>query len=122
MTPDEDVTLEFHCHVPTHEQLGMLGELIVGKGGKKEPALPAGKLVAAKRLFEGVGVIVAVQPRESRLVLTHEEIKGFMAPMVEMSYMVTPATLLQGLKPGNSVRFTIDADKRVIVDVAPLGE
>ncbi len=100
----------------------MLGKLIVGKGGKKEPALPAGKVVAAKRLFEGVGVIVAVQPRKSRLVLTHDEIKGFMAPMVEMSFVVTPATLLQGLKPGNNVRFTIDAEKRVIVDVAPLGE
>ena len=122
VTPDEDVTLEFHCHVPTHEQLGMLGELIVGKGGKKEPALPAGKLVAAKRLFEGVGVIVAVQPRKSRLVLTHEEIKGFMAPMIEMSFKVTPAALLQGLEPEDNVRFTIDADKRAIVDVAPLGE
>ena len=120
VTPDEDVTLEFHCHVPTHEQLGMLGTLIVGKGGKKAPALPADEMVAAKRLFEGVGVIVAVEPRKSRLILTHKEIKDFMAPMVEMSYMVTPATLLQGLKPGDNVRFTIDADKRVIVDVAPL--
>ena len=88
----------------------------------QEPALRAGKVVAAKSLFEGVGVIVAVQPRTSRLVLTHEEIKGFMAPMVGMSFMVTPATLLQGLEPGDDVRFTIDADKRVIVDVAPLGE
>ncbi len=122
VTPDEDVTLEFHCHVPTHEQLGMFGRLIVGKGGKKEPTLPAGKLVAANRLFEGIGVIVAVQPRRSRLVLTHDEIKGFMAPMVGMSFVVTPATLLQGLEPGENVRFTIDADKRVIVDIAPLGE
>ncbi len=122
VTPDEDVTLEFHCHVPSHEQMGMFGRLIVGKGGEKEPLLPADEVVAAKRLFEGIGVIVAVQPRRSRLVLTHDEIKGFMAPMVEMSFMVTPATLLRGLKPGNNVRFTIDADKRVIVDVAPLGE
>ncbi len=30
VTPDEDVTLEFHCHVPTHEQLGMVGVLFVG--------------------------------------------------------------------------------------------
>ena len=120
VTPDEDVTLEFHCHVPIHEKLGMLGELIVGKGGKKEPALPAGKLVAAKRLFEGVGVIVAVELRKSRIILTHEEIKGFMAPMVEMSFMVTPATLLKGIEPGDKVRFTIDADKRAIVDVVPL--
>ena len=120
VTPDEDVTLEFHCHVPTHEQLGMRGVLIVGEGGKKEPLLPAHEAIAAKRLFEGIGVIVAVQPRRSRLVLTHDEIKGFMAPMVEMSFMVTPATLLQGLEPGHNVRFTIDADKRVIVGVVPL--
>ncbi len=122
VTPDEDVTLEFHCHVATHEQFGMLGQLIVGKGGKKEPAPPADEAVAAKRLFEGIGVIVAVQPRTSRLVLTHDEIEGFMAPMVEMSFLVASATLLQGLKPGDSVRFTIDGDKRMIVDVAPFQE
>ncbi len=52
-------------------------------------------------------------------MLTHEEIKGFMAPMVEMSFMVTPAKLLHGLEPGDNVRFIIDADKRVIVDVVP---
>ncbi len=120
VTPDEDVTLEFHCHVPTHEQLGMLGTLIVGKGGKKEPALSTDEAVAAKRLFEGVGVVVAVEPRKSRLILTHEEIRGFMAPMVEMSFMVTSATLLKGIEPGDKVRFTIDADKRAIVDVVPL--
>lgn len=98
----------------------MLGTLIVGKGGKKAPALPADEVVAAKRLFEGVGVIVAAEPRKSRLILTHEEIKDFMAPIVEMGFLATPAILLQGLKPGDNVRFTIDADKRVIVDVAPL--
>ncbi len=120
VTPDEDVTLEFHCHVPTHEQLGMLGKLIVGKGGMKEPVPSIDEAVAAKRLFEGVGVIVAVELRKSRIILTHEEIKGFMAPMVEMSFMVTSATLLKGIEPGDKVRFTIDADKRAIVDVVPL--
>ncbi len=122
VTPDEDVTLEFHCHVPTHEQFGMLGELIVGTGGTKEPAPPTDTTVATKRLFEGVGVIVAVEPRKSRLVLTHEEIKGFMAPMVEMSFMVTPATLLQGLMAGRKVRFTVDADRRAIVAISPFEE
>ncbi len=118
MTPDEDVTLEFHCHVPTHERLGMLGELIVGKGGKPpvREAPPAG----TARLFEGIGVVVAVYPRNNRLVLNHEEINGFMAAMAEMSFMVTPATLLNGIEPGDKVRFTIDADKRAIIDVVPL--
>ena len=43
-----------------------------------------------------------------------------MAAMVEMSFLVTSATLLKGIEPGDQVRFTIDADKRAIVDVVPL--
>jgi len=39
-----------------------------------------------------------------------------------MSYMVTPATLLRGLAKGDKVRFTIDADKRVIVGIVPVGK
>ncbi len=120
VTPDEDISLEFHCHVETHEKMGMHGVLVVGEGGKKKIAPPA-QVAAAKRLHEGVGVVVAVEARASRLVLDHEEIKDFMAPMV-MSYMVTPATLLQGLAKGDKVRFTIDADKRVIVGIVPVGK
>jgi len=118
VTPDEDVTLEFHCHVPTHEQFGMLGELIVGKGG--EPPAHEAPSAATARLFEGIGGVVAVDRRKNRLVLTHGEIKGFMAAMEEMSFLVTPATLLKGIEPGDKVRFTIDADKRAIVDVVRL--
>ncbi len=114
VTPDENITLDFHCHVPTHEKMGMFGTLIVGKGGK--PPARAAPTAETKRLYDGVGVIVAVLPRKSRLVVDHEEIKDFMAAM-EMSYMVTPATLLQGLETGDKVRFTIDADKRAIVGV-----
>jgi Cu/Ag efflux protein CusF len=115
VTPDEDVTLKFHCHVPTHEQLGMLGEVIVGKGGK--PPAHETPPPGTARLFEGIGSVVAVELRNNRLVLTHGEIKGFMAAMSEMSFMVTPTTLLKGIEPGNNVRFTIDADKRAIVNV-----
>ncbi len=59
--------------------------------------------------------------RAGRLVLDHEEIKDFMAPMM-MSYVVTPATLLRGLAKGDKVRFTIDAEKRAIVGVVPAGK
>ena len=114
VTPDEDISLEFHCHVETHEKMGMLGTLIVGKGG--EPAAHEAPPPEANRLYEGVGVVIAVLPRKSRLVVDHEEIKDFMAAM-EMSYVVSPATLLQGLNPDDRVRFTIDADKRAIVDI-----
>jgi FtsP/CotA-like multicopper oxidase with cupredoxin domain/Cu/Ag efflux protein CusF len=37
VTPDQDVTLLFHCHVSTHERHGMLGMLIVGKGSRLDP-------------------------------------------------------------------------------------
>ena len=80
---------------------------------KEPPAATAG------RRFEGVGELIAVQPRKSRLVVDHEEIKDFMAPMV-MSYQVTSAKLLQDLKAGDKIRFTIDADKRAIVNIVPL--
>ena len=119
VTPDEDISLEFHCHVETHEKMGMLGTLIVGKGG--EPAAHEAPPPEANRLYEGVGVVIAVLPRKSRLVVDHEEIKDFMAAM-EMSYIVTPVTLLRGLEPGDKVRFTIDANIRKIVGVVPLGE
>ncbi len=118
VTPDEEVTLEFHCHVATHEQFGMVGELIVGKGGK--PPAPDAPPPGTARLYKGIGGVVAVKPRENRLVLAHGEIKGFMAAMEEMSFMVTPAALLKGIEPGDKVRFTIDADKRAIVDVVRL--
>ena len=116
VTPDEDVTLEFHCHVPTHEELGMLGELIVGKGGK--PAAEVAVEERKQRLYEGIGIVIATLPRKSRLVVDHEEITDFMAAM-EMSYLVARAALLRGLNPGDKIRFTIDADKRAIVDIEP---
>ena len=114
VTPDQDITLEFHCHVETHEKMGMHGTLVVGKGG--EPPTHEAPAVVAKRLYEGIGVVIAVLPRKSRVIVDHEEIEDFMAAM-EMSYMVSPATLLQGIAPGDKVRFTIDADKRAIVGI-----
>ncbi len=119
VTPDKDVTLAFHCHVPVHEQFGMAGELVVGKGGSPTPHAVVAK--QAEDLYEGTGVVVAANIRESRLVVDHEEIKNFMAPMV-MSYVVSPTSLLKGLKPGAKIRFTIDANKRAIVAIVPVGK
>ena len=78
-------------------------------------------LEGGERFFEGVGVVIALEPGKSRLVVDHEEIKNFMAAM-EMSYLVSRAALLRGLNPGDKIRFTIDAEKRAIVDIKPLGE
>ena len=118
VTPDEDVTLEFHCHVPSHEKMGMLGRLIVGEGGSV--VRHEAPEIEIAQLFEGIGTVVAVDRRNSRLVLSHGEIAGFMAAMVEMSFLVSPPTLLSGIEQGDKVSFTIDASKRIIVDVSQI--
>ena len=121
VAPDRDITLAFHCHVETHEKMGMHGRLVVGKGSA--PAVHAHTRPAkgARELHQGVGVIISVEPRESRIVLDHEAIPNFMAPMV-MSYAVVPVEILHGLEAGQKVRFTIDAKIRKIVAVEPIEE
>ena len=118
VTPDEDVTLEFHCHVATHEKMEMHGRLIVRTGGASEAKKDEKTPDKRQNLHVGVGVVVSVDLRSSFLVIDHEEIKDFMAPM-EMNYAVSPPSLLRGLKSGDKVRFTVDADKRAIVDIKP---
>ena len=113
VTPDDDVTLFLHCHVAAHDKAGMIGSLVVGKGGanmKLAQAAPAAKTV------EGVGVVVAVVPRMGRLIVNHEEIKDYMAAM-EMSYQVAAPSLLEGIEPGDKIAFTIDTAVSTITAV-----
>jgi FtsP/CotA-like multicopper oxidase with cupredoxin domain/Cu/Ag efflux protein CusF len=125
VTPDEDVTLFFHCHVATHEKVGMAGKLVVGKGGEPQvlaQAPPAQAPTQASppqggaKTMHGVGVVIAALPRLGRLIVRHEEIKGFMAAM-EMSYPVTSPAMLSGLNPGDKIGFTIDPDKPTITAI-----
>jgi manganese oxidase len=115
VTPDEDVTLFLHCHVPIHDKVGMTGKLIVGKGGEPKVLAQAPAPDGAK-LVHGVGIVIVTVPRVGRLIVNHEEIKGFMGPM-EMSYPVVPPTLLNGLNPGDKIGFTVDATKSAIVAI-----
>jgi len=61
-------------------------------------------------------VVIAAVPRVGRLIVNHEEIKGFMAAM-EMSYPVMPPSLLADVKPGDKIGFTIDPAKSVITAI-----
>jgi len=117
VTPDEDVTLPFHCHVPIHEKVGMLGRLVVGKGGEpKRLAQAVTPAQAAAKTYRGVGVVIAAVPRAGRLIVNHEPIKGYMGAM-EMSYPVAPPTLLNGLNTGDKIGFTVDAGKATITAI-----
>ncbi len=67
----------------------------------------------------GEGQVVATVPKSSQIVLDHGEIKGFMEAMT-MGYRIDPPSLLEGLKSGDKVRFTIDVPKRAIIEIEKL--
>ena len=72
-----------------------------------------------QKAVTGEGNVVATVPSSSQLVVEHGEIKGFMTAMT-MGYRVEPASQLEGLKPGDRVRFTIDVQKKTIVKIERL--
>jgi Cu/Ag efflux protein CusF len=71
---------------------------------------------SGKQMVVGEGKVVATVPNASQIVVDHEEIKGFMEAMT-MGYRVEPPSLLDGLKQGDKVRFTIDVPKKAIVKI-----
>ena len=64
----------------------------------------------------GEGKVIAVVPSSSQLVIEHGPIKDYMDAMT-MGYPAEPGSLLEGLKPGDKVRFAIDVKRKVIVKV-----
>ena len=67
----------------------------------------------------GEGKVIAVVPASAQLVVQHGVIKGFMDAMT-MGYKVTPPSLLDGFKAGDTIRFTIDTQNQVIVKLEKL--
>ena len=67
----------------------------------------------------GEGKVIAVVPSSNQLVVDHGEIQGFMEAMT-MGYRVDPPSLLEGLKAGDTIRFTIDTQNRAIVKIETL--
>lgn len=70
----------------------------------------------AQKTIVAEGKVVATVPSSSQIVVEHGEIKGFMEAMT-MGYPVDPPSLLEGLKFGDKVRFTIDVPKKAIVKI-----
>lgn len=64
----------------------------------------------------GEGKVVAVVPGSNQIVVDHQEIKGFMDAMT-MGYRIEPPSLLEGVKAGDVIRFTIDTQQKAIVKI-----
>ena len=73
---------------------------------------------AEVKLHHGVGVIKKVTPQDPSIMIDHEEIKDYMAPMT-MEYYVKDKSLLDSIQPGDKVDFTIE-DKRGVVVVSEI--
>jgi Cu/Ag efflux protein CusF len=71
---------------------------------------------AAPQTVVGEGKVIATVPNANQIVVEHGEIKGFMEAMT-MGYRVDPPSLMEGLKSGDKVRFTIDVPKKAIVKI-----
>jgi Cu/Ag efflux protein CusF len=85
------------------------------------PAAPGSRPTegAASQRVVGEGEVVATVPNASQIVVEHGEIKGFMEAMT-MGYRVDPPSLLAGLEEGDKIRFTIDVERRAIVEIEKL--
>ena len=64
-------------------------------------------VLSPSSLVTGVGVVVAKHPDFPALTVDHEDMPGFMSAM-EMMYYVQSVDMLEDLKPGDKIRFTID--------------
>lgn len=73
----------------------------------------------ASQTVVGEGEIVAMTANAGQVVVEHGEIKGFMEAMT-MGYRIESPALLAGLKPGDTIRFTIDVQKRMITAIEKL--
>ena len=73
----------------------------------------------SQQMVVGEGKVIAVVPSSSQIVVDHKEIKGFMDAMT-MGYKVDPPSLLDKLKAGDNVRFTINTQQKAIVKIEKL--
>lgn len=66
----------------------------------------AASLAGVEREFQGQGVVRAILPELNVVVVTHDEIPGYMPPMT-MGFRVATPQLLNGVEVGDSVRFVL---------------
>src|SRR5208282_1817553 len=69
----------------------------------------------AEGIFYGRGLVKAVEPGTGWLTLAHNDIMGCM-PAMEMMFRVRAPDVSRDLRPGDTIDFTLDGGKYVILD------
>ena len=89
--------------------LGLLGLVSCNKDKPPESSpKPTGPAAAvATTTYEGEGKVVSMNPKFPSIEIDHKEIKGLMEPMT-MEFFVKDKSMLDGLKVGDLITFSID--------------
>ncbi len=69
----------------------------------------------AEGIFYGRGLVKAVEPGTGWVTLAHNDIMGCM-PAMEMMFRVRAPEVSRELRPGDTIDFTLDGGKYVILD------
>ena len=74
-----------------------------------DPNMPgmAGMQPAKPTLAQGVGIVKAIDTAKGTITLQHQAITAIGWPAMIMTFKADPPTLLQKVKVGESVRFTL---------------
>ena len=86
------------------------------KAGEQKVRAEAPAAAMVQQTVEGEGKVVATVASASQIVVEHGEIKGFMEAMT-MGYRVESSALLDGIKAGDKIRFTIDVPSKAIIKI-----
>ena len=83
--------------------------------GRVHAVVAAEKEVSAQTVT-AEGKVIATMPDAAQIVIEHGAINGFMDAMT-MGYRVEPVSLIDGLKFGDRIRFTIDVPNKAIIKI-----
>ena len=94
--------------------LALLMVIIVGLCG----SCKGKKTARAVNIYHGVGVVESIDTDTKQIQINHEEIKDYM-PAMSMPYRVKHKSLMDAVKPGDKVEFTIhdSGDGPVLTDI-----
>ena len=74
---------------------------------KGQPKVTGPAAAVATSSYEGEGRVISTNPRRPSIEIDHQEIKGVM-PAMTMEFYVKDKSMLEGLKSGDLIDFSLD--------------
>jgi len=91
--------------------------LICGAAAAAERPVLVAQAEAGAKIFHGKGKITGVNAAAGLVTIAHEAIPGLMDAM-EMQFEARPAKILDGLKAGDAVTFTLEGKGYKLLEIS----